>query len=78
MLTSSANQFNVVADDDVLLTVHYDSPSILRTLELAAPFLPEDIANALADPNISALFIEDLLPLIVGAHLDVTAELVQE
>ena len=78
MLTSSANQLNVVADDEVLLTVHYDSPSILRTLELAAPFLPEDIANALADPNISALFIEDLLPLIVGAQLDVTAELVQE
>ena len=36
-LTSSANQLNVVADEEVLLTVHYDSPSILRTLDLAAP-----------------------------------------
>ena len=77
-LTSSANQLNVVADEEVLLTVHYDSPSILRTLELAAPFLPEDVANILADPNVSALFAEELLPLIVGAHLDVTAELNQE
>ncbi len=78
MLTSSANQLNVVADDVVLLTIHYDSPSILRTLDLAAPFLPDDIANALADPNVSALFTEDLLPLIVGAQLDVTAEFAQE
>lgn len=77
-LTSSANQLNVVADEVVLLTVHYDSPSILRTLDLAAPFLPEDIANILADPNVSALFAEELLPLIVGAQLDVTAELNQE
>ena len=78
VLTSSANQLNVVADEVVLLTIHYDSPSILRTLDLAAPFLPEDIANALADPDVSALFTEDLLPLIVGAQLDVTAELTQE
>ena len=77
-LTSSANQLNVVADDVVLLTVHYDSPSILRTLELAAPFLPGDLANILADPTVSALFAEELLPLIVGAQLDVTAELNQE
>ncbi len=77
-LTSSANQLNVVADEEILLTVHYDSPSILRTLDLAAPFLPDDIAKILADPNISALFTEELLPLIVGAHLDVTAELNQE
>ena len=77
-LTSSANQLNVVADEEVLLTVHYDSPSILRTLDLAAPFLPEDVANILADPNVSALFTEELLPLIVGAQLDVTAELNQE
>ena len=77
-LTSSANQLNVVADEEVLLTVHYDSPSILRTLDLAAPFLPEDVAKILADPNISTLFAEELLPLIVGAHLDVTAELNQE
>ncbi|MXZ22397.1 MAG: hypothetical protein F4Y84_17675 [Caldilineaceae bacterium SB0665_bin_25] len=77
-LTSSANQLNVVADEEVLLTVHYDSPSILRTLDLAAPFLPEDVANILADPNISALFAEEFLPLIVGAQLDVTAELNQE
>ena len=78
VLTSSANQLNVVADEVVLLTIHYDSPSILRTLDLAAPFLPEDIANALADPNVNALFTEDLLPLIVGAQLDVTAEFTQE
>ena len=77
-LTSSANQLNVVADEEVLLTVHYDSPSILRTLDLAGPFLPDDIAKILADPNISALFTEEFLPLIVGAHLDVTAELNQE
>ena len=77
-LTSSANQLNVVADEEILLTVHYDSPSILRALDLAAPFLPEDVANILGDPNISALFTEELLPLIVGAHLDVTAELNQE
>jgi len=77
-LSSSANQLNVVADDEVLLTVHYDSPSILRTLDLAAPFLPENVANILADPNISTLFAEELLPLIVGAQLDVTAELNQE
>ena len=78
VLTSSANQLNVVADEVVLLTIHYDSPSILRTLDLAAPFLPEDIVNALADPNVNALFTEDLLPLIVGAQLDVTAEFTQE
>ena len=78
VLTSSSNQLNVVADEVVLLTIHYDSPSILRTLDLAAPFLPEDIANALADPNVNALFTEDLLPLIVGAQLDVTAEFTQE
>ena len=77
-LTSSANQLNVVADEEILLTVHYDSPSILRTLELAAPFLPEDVAIILADPNIATLFAEELLPLIVGAQLDVTAELNQE
>ncbi len=78
VLTSSSNQLNVVADEVVLLTIHYDSPSILRTLDLAAPFLPEDITNALADPNVNALFTEDLLPLIVGAQLDVTAEFTQE
>ncbi len=77
-LTSSANQLNVVADEEVLLTIHYDSPSILRTLDLAGPFLPQDVAKILADPNISTLFAEEFLPLIVGAHLDVTAELNQE
>ena len=60
-LISTANQLNVVADDEVLLTLHYDSPSILRTLELAAPFLPEDINAALADPAISALLIDEFL-----------------
>ena len=77
-LISTANQLNVVADDAVLLTLRYDSPSIVRTLELAAPFLPEQIGAALDDPNISALLIDEFLPLIVGANLDVTAELVQE
>ena len=77
-LISTANQLNVVADGEVLLTLHYDSPSILRTLELAAPFLPEEIAEILADPAISALFIDEFLPLIVGASLNVTAELIQE
>lgn len=77
-LTSTSNQLNVVADDEILLTLHYDSPSILRTLELAAPFLPETVAGALADPALSALLAEEFLPLIVGASLDVTAELVQE
>ena len=77
-LTSTANQLNVVADDEVLLTLHYDSPSIVRTLELATPFLPEEIAAALADPAISALLIDEFLPLIVGASLDVTAELIRE
>ena len=59
-LTSTANQLNVVADDEVLLTLHYDSPSIVRTLELATPFLPEEIAAALADPAISALLIDEV------------------
>ena len=77
-LISTANQLNVVADDAVLLTLHYDSPSIVRTLELAAPFLPEQIAAALEDPNISALLVDEFLPLIVGANLDVTAELVKK
>ena len=77
-LTSTANQLNVVADDEVLLTLHYDSPSIVRTLELATPFLPEEIAAALADPAISALLIDEFLPLIVGASLDLTAELIRE
>ena len=77
-MISTANQLNVVADDAVLLTLRYDSPSIVRTLELAAPFLPEQIGAALDDPNISALLIDEFLPLIVGANLDVTAELVQE
>lgn len=77
-LTSTANQLNVVADDDVLLTLHYDSPSILRTLELAAPFLSDDIGAVLGDPQISALIVEEFLPLVVGANLDLTAELLQE
>ncbi len=77
-LTSTANQLNVVADDEVLLTLHYDSPSIVRTLELATPFLPEEIAEILADPAISALLLDEFLPLIVGASLDLTAELIRE
>ena len=77
-LISTANQLNVVADDEVLLTLHYDSPSIVRTLELATPFLPEEIAEILADPAISALLLDEFLPLIVGASLDLTAELIRE
>jgi hypothetical protein len=77
-LTSTANQLNVVADGEALLTLHYDSPSIRRTLKLATPFLPEQIAAALDDPDIAALLLDVFLPLIVGANLDVTAELVQE
>ena len=52
-LTSTSNQLNVVADNTVLLTLHYDSPSILRVLDLAAPLLPEQIATALEDPGMS-------------------------
>ncbi|MCY4090914.1 MAG: hypothetical protein OXF62_08845 [Caldilineaceae bacterium] len=77
-LTSKSNQLNVVADNTVLLTLHYDSPSILRVLDLAAPLLPEQIAAALEDPGIAELIVDEFLPLVVGANLDVTAELVQE
>ncbi len=77
-LMSTANQLNVAADDEVLLTLHYDSPSIRRTLKLASPFLPEQIVASLDDPNVSALLLDEFLPLIVGANLDLTAELIQE
>lgn len=76
-LMSSANQLNVVADGEVLLTLLYDSPSIRRTLKLAAPFLPENVATSLDDPDISALLLDDLLPFIIAANLDLTAELAQ-
>ena len=77
-LTSTSNQLNVVADNTVLLTLHYDSPSILRVLELAAPLLPDQLSEALEDPAIAELIIDEFLPLVVGAKLDVTAELVRE
>ena len=77
-LTSTSNQLNVVADNTVLLTLHYDSASILRVLDLAAPLLPEQLSAALDDPGIAELIVDVFLPLVVGAKLDVTAELVQE
>lgn len=76
-LMSMANQLNVMTDNEIILTLQYDAPSIHRTLKLASPFLPEHIMASLDDPNISALLLDNLLPLLVSANLDLTAELTQ-
>jgi len=73
-LNSTSNALELAADGEALLTLGYDSPTIQRLLTLAAPFLSANVSSTLAQPDVAQLVSEQILPMIIAANLNLTAE----
>lgn len=68
-------QLEILVDDNTLLMLIYDAPALQRALDLATPFLPGNVSTFLADPNVSSLLKQEILPLVPGADVNLTAAL---
>ena len=73
-VNTTSNALELAADGEVLLKLGYDSPTMQRLLKLAGPFLPGDMAAALDSPDVAQLISQQLLPMIIAANLNLTAE----
>ncbi|MBX3050140.1 MAG: hypothetical protein KF753_01630 [Caldilineaceae bacterium] len=73
-LNTLANGLELAADGESLLKLGYDAATIQRLLTLAGPFLPGDTEAALTDSDMSQLISQQLLPMIIAAQLNLTAE----
>jgi hypothetical protein len=63
---------NVLFDGSNALALNYDEPSMMTTLDIAAPFLGDSIIN---DPAINQLLREQIMPLVLTSNADVTIDL---
>ena len=74
-LTTEPNALNIGANGETLLTIHYDAATLQQALQLAEPFLPEQTASFLQDSAVTTLLQQNILPLVAGADVNVTADL---
>jgi hypothetical protein len=74
-LSTQPNAIELSADGQLLLAIYYDHVILENTLRVASPFLPEEIAAFLQDPDVTNQLRQNILPLMAGADVDVTAEL---
>ena len=68
-LDNDPGRFNVRFDGSDIIALVYDSASLASVLDIATPFATE---TALADPALSQIIREQLLPLFPTADLDLT------
>jgi antitoxin component of MazEF toxin-antitoxin module len=71
-INTGDGRVDVQLDGNTALTINWDVPSILTTLQLAGPFLA---GTPLEDPNVARLVTEQIVPLLPGADVDVTLNL---
>ena len=71
-ITSDPNVLNLLIDGSNALSIQHDAASLTRAFRLALPFLD---VEALSDPAVQQLLIEQILPLVPAADLDVTVNL---
>ncbi len=74
-LTAMPNALQLAADSESLLGLAYDDAALNRLIKLATPFLSANVAEVFSDPDVTALLTEQLLPLVSGADVDITAVL---
>jgi hypothetical protein len=74
-LIGSPNAMEISAGEETLLTLHYDTATLQETIQVIEPFLPEQIATFLQDQDVSNLLEQNILPLLTGANVNVTANL---
>jgi hypothetical protein len=73
-LNTTSNALELAADGEALLKLGYDSPTMQRLLKLAGPFLSANVSTTLSDPGVAKLISDQLLPMIVAANVNLTAE----
>jgi len=71
-IKSEANSLNVMVDGETMLALNYDTPSLMAVMDLAAPMME---GTMLEEELIQQFVIEQILPLIPGADVDVTVAL---
>ncbi len=69
------NGLQLTADEQPILQMGYDTPALQRLVKLAMPFLPEQTAQQLEDPDVSKLLLEQLLTVFTGSEIKLTAVL---
>lgn len=69
------NDLQIQGDGQTLLSIGHDAETLTNVLAVAAPFLPEPFGSRLQDPAQLDLVQNGLLPLFVGADLNVTVNL---
>lgn len=72
-IKSEPNKLILYLDGAEALTINNDAESLANALDLATPFLGED--SPLANPALSQLLREQILPLVPAMDLDVTVEI---
>ncbi len=74
-LVGSPNMMEIMGGDTTLLTLNYDTATLENTLDIAQPFLPQQITSFLQDEGVGTLLGQNILPLLTGANVNVTANL---
>jgi hypothetical protein len=74
-LVTLPNGLELSADNQIMLAIRYDQATIQNALVVAGPFLPENIAGFLDDPDAMLVLQQSILPLVAGADVNITAEL---
>jgi hypothetical protein len=63
---------NVLLDGSEALALNYDEPSIMTTLDIAAPFLGD---SPITEPSINQLLRESIIPMVLTSNVDVAIDL---
>ncbi len=74
-ITTEINGLNITADEQMLLSLRYDGATLQNILQLVAPLLPAETASLLGDASMEELLQDHLLPLLIGADVNITATL---
>jgi hypothetical protein len=59
-------------DGSDALSVNYDEPSIMTTLDIATPFLGD---SPVASPDVNKLLREQIVPVILTSDVDVAVDM---
>lgn len=73
-VNTTANALDLAAGGESLLKLGYDSPTMQRLLTLAGPFLSANVSSTLEDPGVASLISDQILPMIIAANVNLTAE----
>lgn len=73
-LSAVANSMTLASDDTNLVTLDYDGDALFRLTNILRPFLGAGVDATLSDPDIANLLLDNFLPLLSSADLNVTAE----